>query len=237
MALHLSGKYAEAHSLLEESLAIATDLGERVHSGVYIPEYQSKVKMELGLYEQARAQAGKALEVARDMRSWRDIGWTFFVLGSLMLAEGTYTEAQCTLQESITTYRETEKRDELAWALACAGYAARGSGQPAQARGYLGEALRIGAETGAFMPLITALPATALLLADSGELERAVELYALAARHPYVAHSRWFEDVAGRHIAEAAATLPPDVVAAAQERGRVRDLDDTVQELLGELDG
>lgn len=33
-----------------------------------------------------------------------------------------------------------------------------------------------------------------------------------------------------------AATLPPDVVAAAQERGRARDLDATVAELLVELE-
>ena len=76
----------------------------------------------------------------------------------------------------------------------------------------------------------------ALLLADLGEAARAVELYALASRHPVVANSHWFEDVAGRHIAAAAATLPPDVVVAAQERGRAQDLEATVQELLAELE-
>jgi hypothetical protein len=81
-----------------------------------------------------------------------------------------------------------------------------------------------------------ALPAIALLLADQDEVERAVELYALALRYPFVSSSRWFEDIAGRHIASAAAILPPDVVAAAQERGRARDLDETVKELLVELE-
>jgi hypothetical protein len=42
-------------------------------------------------------------------------------------------------------------------------------------------------------------------------------------------------NVAGRHIAAAAAALPPDVVAAAQERGRAGDLWATVQELLAQL--
>jgi len=82
-----------------------------------------------------------------------------------------------------------------------------------------------------------ALPAIALLLADEGEKERAVELYALASRYPLVANSRWFEDVAGRHIAAVAATLPPDAVAAAQERGQARTLEVTVAELLVELAG
>jgi hypothetical protein len=65
---------------------------------------------------------------------------------------------------------------------------------------------------------LLALPATALVLADAGEAERAVELYALGARYPFVANSRWFEDVVRKYIAAIAATLPPEVVATAQER-------------------
>jgi hypothetical protein len=72
----------------------------------------------------------------------------------------------------------------------------------------------------------------ALLLADQGEHERAVELVALASRYGFVANSHWFEEVVGRHIAAVAATLPPGVVAAAQKRGRARDLNATVMELL-----
>ncbi len=75
----------------------------------------------------------------------------------------------------------------------------------------------------------------ALLLIDDGHLERAVELYGLVSRHPYVANSVWFEDVAGKEIADAAAALPPDVVATARERGRARDLWQTAEELLEEL--
>ena len=40
----------------------------------------------------------------------------------------------------------------------------------------------------------------------------------------------------GKHIAAVAATLPPEVVMAAQERGRARDLKATVAELLEELE-
>jgi hypothetical protein len=85
--------------------------------------------------------------------------------------------------------------------------------------------------------LLDALPAIAFFLAERGEAERSVELYALGSRYPYVANSRFFEDVAGKHIAAAATTLPPDVVAAAQERGRARDLEVTMKELLAELKG
>jgi predicted ATPase len=236
LALCLSGKYTEAHVVLEESLSIFVDLGNRVQAGEIVPGYQSKVAMELGLYEQARALARKALEAARIRRNWHAEGYTLCVLGSVALAGGACEEARQLLEESIATYREPEMWEEMAWALACAGRAALGLGRPAQARRHLGEALRIGAEIGAFVPVITALTATALLLADRGEPERAIELYALASRHPYVANSRWFEDVFGQQIATAAGALPPQAILAAQERGRMRDLWATVEELLTELE-
>ena len=43
-------------------------------------------------------------------------------------------------------------------------------------------------------------------------------------------------DQARRHLIDAvAATMPPEVVEAARERGRARDLEETVGELLAEL--
>ena len=71
-------------------------------------------------------------------------------------------------------------------------------------------------------------------MASTGSIERAIELYALASQSPFVANSRWFHDVAGRHITAASQSLRPDVVAAAQQRGRARDLWDTAKELLAE---
>ena len=138
------------------------------------------------------------------------------------------------LDESVAVFQEIGLRDRLGRALALLGYAARGLGHLDQAGLHLHKALETAVE-GGFVALLMALPATALLLADGGQEERAVELYALASRYPLVANSRWFEDVAGKHIAAVAAALPPEVVTAAQERGRARDLDATVAELLAEL--
>jgi tetratricopeptide (TPR) repeat protein len=157
------------------------------------------------------------------------------MLGCVALAEEAYAEAQQLFRESAAIYREVGKRDELGLALFGLGCAARGLGDLRQARQHLHEVLRIATETRGFIIHTEALPAIALLLADQREKEQAVELYALASRYPFVANSRWFEDVAGKHIAAVATTLPPEVVAAAQERGRARDLDATVAELLVEL--
>ena len=139
------------------------------------------------------------------------------------------------MQEGLAVYRKSGEQAEAGWVLALMGYAARRLGDLGQARGHLHAALRTATDIGAFVPCITALPAVALLLADEGNIVRAVELFALASRYPHVANSRWFEDVAGKHITSVTATLPPEVVAVAQERGRARDLWATAEELVAEL--
>jgi hypothetical protein len=107
-------------------------------------------------------------------------------------------------------------------------------GRVSEARGLLCEAFQIAAKGRDVRRLLYALPIAALLLADVGQAERAVEVYALACRYGFVACSRLWEDIAGRRMAALAAALPPDLVAAAQERGRSRDPWATADELLGE---
>jgi hypothetical protein len=104
-----------------------------------------------------------------------------------------------------------------------------------QAKHHLLQALRLVPDTPVFWPLLYALATYALLLIDEGDTERAIELYALATRYPFVANSRWFEDIFGQEIAAAASTLPPPRVSAAQERGQARDFGHTIQEILGAL--
>ena len=97
--------------------------------------------------------------------------------------------------------------------------------------------MRVQIELRGLVWLFTTLPAVALFLADRGEVERAVEVYAAASAHPYVSGSRWFEDVAGRRIATLAEGLPPGVAEAARERGAARDIWAVAEELLAELEG
>lgn len=139
------------------------------------------------------------------------------------------------LQESVAIYQEIGRLDELTWARFLLGLAVRGLNDAPQTRQHLSAALQTAANIQVFKPLMFALPAVALFLADRGEREKAVEFYALASNYPFVANSCLLEDIVGRHIAAAAAALPDDVVAGAQKRGRARDLDTVVAELLVEL--
>jgi tetratricopeptide (TPR) repeat protein len=196
--------------------------------------------MLLGQYEEARAHAQAGLALARETGTPWVIASALDQLGWLALVEGAYAEAHDLYRESLAIYQHIGRQSFVHVALVSLGYAARGLGRLPQAGEYLSDALRMAAEAGHFRPLVGALPAMALLLADRGEPERAVELYALACTlgagyFGRVGDSRFWEDVAGRHIAAAAAALPPDVVAAAKARGRARDLHATVAELLAEF--
>jgi predicted ATPase/DNA-binding SARP family transcriptional activator len=231
-----NGKFTEGQSLLEEGARMYNDLGLRSGWAFY-NVFLAHAKMHVGQYEPARALAHMSLSCSRELNTRHDIALSLMVPGWLALAEKAYVEAREWFQESFTIYQEIGNRPVLVWPLIALGYAARGLGDIPQARQRLSEALRAIAEIGTFLPLQYALPLAALLLADQSDKERAVELYALASRYPGVANSCWFDDVAGSHIAAVAAALPPDVVTAAQERGRARDLDVTVAELLAELEG
>jgi len=154
------------------------------------------------------------------------------------MARERYVEARQRLQECLGIYTAQGSKQNVGQTLACLGYVARDLGQPTQAQQQFYQVLQGVVETkgiGAYLPLVHVLPGIALLMADRGELERAVDLYALASTQGIVANSQWFEDIAGRQIAAAAKTLPPDVVAAAEARGRARDLWETAAELLAEL--
>jgi hypothetical protein len=131
--------------------------------------------------------------------------------------------------------RELGHRHSLGWNVAILAFASRGLGRHSHTRQHIAEALHIATDSGAFFPLLFALVAVALLRLDEGESEQAVQLYALASRTPYVANSRWFEDVAGREIADAAARLQPEVAEAARARGQAIDLWETAAEVLSEL--
>lgn len=225
------GEFAEAHTFLEKGVALYNDLGI---SDPLANMWLGGAKVHLGQYEQGHAWGQIALDVARELdRSF--VGFPLIVLGWVVLVREAYAEAQRLFRKAVDACQDAEQQELLSWVLAFLGYADRGLGQFAQAERHLRQALQMAAEIESFVGLAFTLPGIALLLADLGYEERAVELYALASRYPVVANSRWFADVVGRPVSAIAATLPLDVVAAAEERGRARDLDTTVTGLLAEL--
>jgi tetratricopeptide (TPR) repeat protein len=226
------GRFGKCLRVLKEQRAIMQDGG----TSWVRHRWLCAARVHLGRYEQARADGELAVAFQRASGVPQTIAFALMTLSWAVLAEGAHVEAVGLLEESVALYHSVEQIDEGSSAQASLAYAVRSLGQLDRAREHLCEALHTGTEIGAFFPLMFGLPMAALLLLDRGQIERAVEVYALASRHAFVANSRWFEDVFGRRIAAAAKSLPAEVVAAAQQRGRARDLWETAKELLAELE-
>jgi predicted ATPase len=233
--LEFLGKFAQARTRLEECLAIYDDLGHLSYIA-YVHATLGSTDLHRGRYEKARTHAQTGFALAREHGLRSRIGFALVVRGCLALAAEAYTEAYRLLQESAVAYREIGQRADLGWSHAVLGYAARGLGDLCLARQHFSKALWAFTETEGFLPFLYALPGAALVLVNEGQVEQALEIYALASRYPLVSSSCWFEDVAGQYITAAAAALSPEVIAAAQERGRVRDVKVAVTGLLGELE-
>ena len=234
-----AGQFARAESLLAQRRS--EDEGPGAGGSKDLVELARAFnQMHLGHYERARAQAMACLARFRETRYHWGMERCCCYLALAALAMGDYGQAERWLRESAGLCREIRQRGHLGQALALSALVARASGHLLQARQHLGEALRVAApvhDYETFMFQMIVVSAMALLLADEGQGERAVELYATASRYPLVANSRLLEDLAGRHIAAVAAQLPPDVAAAAQARGRARDLEAALADLVAELGG
>jgi tetratricopeptide (TPR) repeat protein len=229
------GRSARARALGEEVLAADSVRADRALSAEWTLE-MGNAELGLGRYAAARLQAQRGLMECGELNMQAGVMESLALLGYVAAAEGQYAEAWQRLQESMDL-RERIVDQGTAGVLTALGGVALLMGNPDQAGQYLGRALRMVAGHRGLWGLTRTLPFVARLLAERGEVERAVEIYALASHYPLVAHSQWCWDLAGQRITELAASLPPHVVAAAQERGRARDLWATAEELLAELEG
>jgi predicted ATPase/DNA-binding SARP family transcriptional activator len=229
----LLGRFAEACRLLEEAAAIYEDLGMRNAFGT-AKHLLAWAQVNLGAYGEAQVLLEIALSEYHKVNDRHGVGMSHLGLGEIALANGDCAASWELSEKSAAILAEVGQREEEGLALCSLALAARGLSRITQAQDFVHQALRLAADTGALPTMLFAASVCALLLADAGTEERAVELYALVTRHPYFGDSCFHKDIVGKRIAAAACDLPAEVVGAAQGRGRARDLCATVLELLEE---
>ncbi len=230
--LIFDGRFLIAQETAKQVLEMEQGLGQFVDSGRLFQ--LAMADFHLGRYAEAKAIAAESLEIARQEGFLTQQSWALMTLGNIALAEGDFEGANCYLSQGIVLAEEVQHIYQFVLQ-ANLSYVARAQGDRELAHAYLITALRSTADARSITPMMHCLPAAALLAADSKNSEKAVELYSMAQQYGYISNSRWFEEIACRELESVRASLPPDVTAAAEARGRELGLWKTADSLLLEL--
>jgi predicted ATPase/transcriptional regulator with XRE-family HTH domain len=226
-------QYAEAQQRYQESLTVRTDLGDRWGMAIALGRLGSLART-IGAHEDAQLRYHESLAIFTALSHRLGIAMVLGNLGRVAFAQGKLAEAHQLHQESLSLSRATGNKRAIAISLNQLGMVHHALGDYRAARQAFDEALTTALEIGMVPLALEVLVGLAALVAQAGAAERAIELLALGLQHP--AGTQRTRDRTGRLLAELAAQLPPEIVAAAQERGRQRDLCATRQELLAELE-
>jgi len=239
IVLCFSGQFREALPLLEDYIRFTAWLGQRAELA-WAEQNLHWIQMNLGMYEQARILLGSAMTYFQENGDTGGMAYNFLEEAylALLAAAGTgsradYEAAYRYAEQSLMLFRELKSVDQgLAWAEL--GYTAHCLGRRAEARRHIREGLCSARDARAPQTIVIVLANLAAILADD-EPEQAIEVYALASRHPYVGSSRLWQDLLEPRVTAAAARLPLDVVKAAQARGQEGDLAATTEYWLRKL--
>lgn len=227
-----AGNFHHAYPMIQKSVDLYAELGlpgPRHALGI--------IHLELGEYAAARTALDAYVAYERRTGNQSLLAFGLGILACLANTEARYAEAEHLATESFTLCQQTQEIERGIIATGHLGYAARGLGQPTIAQRRFLTVLEWAVVHHGAVPLFFGLAGMSLLMADQGEIERAVELYAHLADLPMVAtsQSRW--DLVGKQIAARAATLPPAVADAARARGKAGDVWATAAALLLEFSG
>jgi predicted ATPase len=199
LCAHAEGRYAEARSLHQESLALYRELGAQ----------------------------------------WR-ILYSIRKLGDLALTAGAYQEARAHYQAYLDESQARGLPIETRYALCGLGDVVLATEAPRKAAELYRRAVQEAIEGWVFSGIERIMLSMAKRSAQGKEFARAAELLALAYHilatyAPY--HWETVGLAGGKELErELQAHLTPEVLAAAQERGRARDMGETLHELLAELE-
>lgn len=200
------GDFAAAAKAYERSVEVAEDSG--LHQRVGTGRYKFvQMQVQLGNYTASLELAQAVLEEGKGMGLDSQRAHALIAAGLAHLGQGNYDLARQPLEESERLFQKLGHAIYHIKSDGFLGYLARHDGDPPRAWAHLTRALRWGIEREDVQTISMSLPLAALLLADRGEVARAVALYDLALRHPRIADSRWYADVVGREMERLRDTL------------------------------
>jgi tetratricopeptide (TPR) repeat protein len=228
-------QYDEAEQHFLAFLRIAKEIEHRRGEAKSLGNL-GKVAYLRGQYARARALHEQSLAIVRQLGERMYTVIRLDSLGEVGLALGDLDRARTRYREALLLAEEMVDLEYVASAHSGLGAVALAAEDVPAARRRYRRALEVALEDPRVDTGRETLVSLAKLYAHVGERERAVELVTLAHSVPT---GFWRETLLGTSalLEELRSGLSPEAYAAAQERGRARDLETTMVELLAELEG
>jgi Tetratricopeptide repeat len=229
-----SGLYPEAQRTLAASRALYDDLGDQMMAA-YNTNRLASATMGIGDLELAWEFATQSIDRSRAVLG-SDEPQALWFGGMIALIRGDVSEAARLLQASVELCEQLGFLRHGRWPRSWLALTHWLQGRPTEAQAEHLAVLRAATEPHDALSLLFTLLGIALIFAEQGAPERALELYALARQHPLIANNLAYTTFFGQRLEAASSALPREAVQAAQARGRQRDLWAAARELLAELE-
>jgi tetratricopeptide (TPR) repeat protein len=224
----------QVQAFYARSLEIRRRIGHRRGEANLLFE-QGLCMHAVGRYAEARSLYEKSLAYYRTVGMQASILICLGTLGMLALQVGDYSAAEAAFQEYMQKGQAWDDQVTARYGPCGLADVALAMGQARKAASIRRQVLQDTIEDGLFAERI--LFSFAQSSAQEGRWTRAAELLALAYTLVYPGFWNIVTVCGGMELErEVRGALPPDVYAAAQERGRARDVEGTLRELLAELE-
>jgi tetratricopeptide (TPR) repeat protein len=226
------GRYGEAQRYLEESVAIARELGDKRRIAVALQPL-GMACMGLGNMIAARTHLQEALAMANGMGNKREILAALNVLAQLLRLDGELDAAKPLYEQGLALARELQDRESIAIGLLNLAMVSIDSGSGDHATPMLFEALAITDEIGSKRMGQSLLEVLAGLASLRGEWESAARCY--GAAEAMAAETGLHRDPADEaflapRIAKAREALTAPVFATAEAAGRALGYEEAIGE-------
>jgi predicted ATPase/DNA-binding NarL/FixJ family response regulator len=231
-ALYFAGEIDLAQRAFDEAVGLADSLlyGRRLY---LIWFHMGLLAIFVGDFEQATVLGEQARTSGQEFNHRDAFSFGHVLLGLICGLQGKYDQAKAHGMQARPHLKRPYQRIFVDLTLTLA---ACGLEDDATGINHLVPMLEMADLTQHVLWLVATLPCTAVLLARAGQLERAVEILALAWTHPK-SPTGWLEQWAllAQLRADLETELGADDFAAAWTRGTQRDLKETVRDLLADL--
>jgi predicted ATPase/class 3 adenylate cyclase len=173
------GRYTNAQGLLEESLAIAREMGDKRRIEAVLQPL-GMVCLGQGNVAAARGHLTEALAIARELGNKRELAAALNALGQLHRMEGQLDAAEPIYEDVLTIARELRDREIVAIGLLNLAMVSIGRGSGHRARAMLLEVLAIAGEIGSKPAIQSVLEVCAGLGASREEWASAARFFGAA---------------------------------------------------------